>query len=263
LDLYRENPLLGGGAGSYERHWLQHRPNPVIVRDAHSLYLETLGELGPIGLALLLGTLALPLVVAARARRRALVPAAAAAYVAFLVHAGVDWDWEMPVVTVAALLCAAGIFAASRTERIRSVPTRLRAGLLAATVVLGAFAFVGLMGNHALAASHNAEEREELARAESQARRAMRWAPWSAAPWQALAAVHFERNDLPNARAALIEAIEKDKGDWGLWFDLGVASTRPAKQRAYAEAARLNPRGKNIEVLRVVGVLPKLPPEGR
>jgi hypothetical protein len=261
-ELSREEPLLGSGAGSYERYWLQHRPNGGVVRDAHSLYLETLAELGPVGLALLIGTLAVPLALAVRARRRALVPAAAAAYVAYLVHAGVDWDWEMPVVTVAALLCAVGILAAGRTERVRPVSTRVRAGLLAATVALGGFAFVGLMGNYALRESRNADDNGELVRAESQARRAIRWAPWSSEPWQALAEVHFERNELGKARAALLEAIEKDRGDWGLWFDLGVASTGPAKQRAYEEAARLNPRGANINVLRILGVLPKLPAEG-
>jgi tetratricopeptide (TPR) repeat protein len=261
LDLAREEPILGSGAGTFERYWLQHRPNRGVVRDAHSLYLEVLAELGPMGLALLIGTLAVPLAVAVRARRRALVPAAAAAYVAYLVHAGVDWDWEMPVVTVAALLCAVGILAAGRTERVRPVSTHVRAALLAATVALGAFAFIGLMANYALAESRNADENDDLRRAESQARRAIRWAPWSSEPWQALAEVHFDRNELAKARAALLEAVERDKGDWAIWFNLGVASTGQAKQRAYEEAARLNPRGGNINVLRTIGVLPKLPPE--
>jgi hypothetical protein len=255
-DLYRENSLLGNGAGSYERYWLQHRPTSVVVRDAHSLYLETLAELGPVGLALLVGTLAVPLGAAVRARRRAFIPAAAGAYAAYLVHAGVDWDWEMPVVTVAALLCAVAMLVGGRTEQVRVLPTRVRGGLIAATAALGALAFVGLMGNHALAASRNAEENGELARSESQARRATRWAPWSAEPWQALARVHFERNDLPAARAALLEAVERDRGDWAIWYDLGVASTGRAQQRAYAQAARLNPRSANVEVLRIIGLLP-------
>ena len=35
--------------------------------------------------------------------------AAAGGYVAFLFHAGVDWDWEMPAVTVAGLFCGAAL----------------------------------------------------------------------------------------------------------------------------------------------------------
>jgi O-antigen ligase len=42
---YRDHPLLGSGAGSYEQWWLQHRPFAHQVRDAHSLYLEVLAEL--------------------------------------------------------------------------------------------------------------------------------------------------------------------------------------------------------------------------
>src|SRR6266542_4459338 len=50
--------------------------------DAHSLYVETLAELGPIGLALLSAALVVPLVAAVRARRHPLsVPADSVALV--------------------------------------------------------------------------------------------------------------------------------------------------------------------------------------
>src|ERR671928_68894 len=57
------NPVLGSGAGTFERYWLLYRPVGSFARDAHSLYLETLAELGPIGLVLLLAALGLPLIV--------------------------------------------------------------------------------------------------------------------------------------------------------------------------------------------------------
>ncbi len=38
--------LLGGGAGTFGEYWTQHRPINLDVEDAHSLYLETLAELG-------------------------------------------------------------------------------------------------------------------------------------------------------------------------------------------------------------------------
>ena len=63
--------------------------------DAHSLYLETLAELGLVGLALLVLALAPPLV----AGFRGVEAAATGGYVAFLIHAGLDWDWELPAVT--------------------------------------------------------------------------------------------------------------------------------------------------------------------
>ena len=121
LNEYRAHPALGNGAGAFGRYWLQHPsadPEVQGTRDAHSLYIETLAELGPFGLALLLIALGAPLAALPRARSPA-VPAAAGAYVAYLVHAGVDWDWEMPAVTLAALLCGAAVLAASRPESLQ------------------------------------------------------------------------------------------------------------------------------------------------
>ncbi|MGH3136680.1 MAG: O-antigen ligase family protein, partial [Gaiellaceae bacterium] len=54
-------PVLGEGAGGFERRWTEERPAPNNARDAHNLYLETLAELGPAGLALLLVALGAPL----------------------------------------------------------------------------------------------------------------------------------------------------------------------------------------------------------
>ena len=47
LEDARAHPVLGSGAGTFERWWLEHRDVAHKVRDAHSLYLETLAELGP------------------------------------------------------------------------------------------------------------------------------------------------------------------------------------------------------------------------
>ena len=110
-----EHVVLGSGAGSFDDYWLEHRPIPADVRDAHSLYLETAAELGIVGLALLLVALGAPLAAAARARENQLVATAAAAYVAFLVHAGLDWDWEMPVTTFAGLACGAALLVSRRS----------------------------------------------------------------------------------------------------------------------------------------------------
>ena len=98
-------PVAGRGAGTFELAWLEQQPIEESVLDAHSLYLETLAELGLVGLGLLALALAPPLVAAFRGTSAA----AAGGYVAFLFHAGVDWDWEMPAVTVAGLLCGAAI----------------------------------------------------------------------------------------------------------------------------------------------------------
>ncbi len=111
LEQYRDHPLLGSGAGTFEGFWLESLPVPEGVRDAHSLYLETLAELGPMGLLLVLVALGLPLVAARSARHARFGPIAAGTYLAFLLHAGIDWDWEMPAVTLAGLLAGAALLA--------------------------------------------------------------------------------------------------------------------------------------------------------
>jgi O-antigen ligase len=51
------NPLLGSGAGTFDDFWLRHPPVKSFARDAHSIYIESLAELGPIGLVLVIAAL--------------------------------------------------------------------------------------------------------------------------------------------------------------------------------------------------------------
>jgi len=123
IDGFEEQPLIGGGAGSFEVRYARDRDLDVKIRDAHSLPLETLGELGAIGMLLLLGFLG---AVAAAARRTivgkgAIRPAEGAAvtgaFAVWLGHASVDWDWEMPVLTGAAIVLSAALFQRGRRRR--------------------------------------------------------------------------------------------------------------------------------------------------
>ena len=107
-DAAGEHPLRGLGPGGFGPAWLRARPYPEPVKDAHSLPLETLAELGLLGLALLLALVGGVATAARDALRadaaRAAGPAAALA--TWLVHACVDWDWEMPALTLVAVACA-------------------------------------------------------------------------------------------------------------------------------------------------------------
>ena len=115
----REHPLAGSGAGSFNDYWTMQRTVEVGVQDAHSLYLETLAELGLVGFMLLVGALVPPLIAVGAARSDPNVAIAAAGYIAFLVHAGLDWDWEMPVTTLTGLACAVALLAAARPSSPR------------------------------------------------------------------------------------------------------------------------------------------------
>ena len=241
-DDYAANPVVGSGAGTYEQYWNRNRPIRHIVRDAHNLYLETLAELGPLGLGLLVLALGAPLAAAVAARRHALVPAAAAAYVAFLVHAAVDWDWELTAVTLGALAIAASMLAAGeRDEPSRPLGSTARASAVAATLVLAALSFVGLVGASALAESERDLDKGRYDEAASEARKASRWWRWSSEPWRVLGDAQAAAGDLPAARASYRKAIDKDRRDWLLWYQLSAVSDGAEARAALAEAARLNP----------------------
>ncbi|MCW3048835.1 MAG: hypothetical protein JWO74_3119, partial [Solirubrobacterales bacterium] len=116
VEAWADHPLAGAGAGSFATEWLARRHIDERVEDAHSLYLQTPAELGLAGLALLLALLG-GVVVAARASVRAdrvLAAGPAAALFAWALHAGLDWDWEMPALTLVAVVLAGVLLGGSR-----------------------------------------------------------------------------------------------------------------------------------------------------
>ncbi|MBA2569466.1 MAG: O-antigen ligase family protein [Actinobacteria bacterium] len=246
-----DHPLLGSGAGSYERRWLARRPADLPVRDAHSLYLETLAELGPLGLLLLLGALVAPLGAALAARGHPLVPPALAAYCCYLVHAAVDWDWELPAVTLAGLSAGAALLVAARpTDTTRAPSPRLLASVLGAACVVSVLTALALVGNRALEQSADALDRTDSAEAKRQARRAARWTPWASEPWRLLGEGQLAEGDIEAAGASFRKGLAEDSRSWELWLDLGLASEGPERRRAFDRASALNPREPQIQALR-------------
>jgi hypothetical protein len=142
---YRAHPWLGSGAGTFGDYWLRLGIPGAAggALDAHNLYLETLAEVGPVGLALLVATLAVPLVATVGVRRRPFVPVALGGYSALLAHAALDWDWEVPAVMLAGLFCGAAIIACAREPAPQgTLSPRARLGVLAAACGFALFALL-------------------------------------------------------------------------------------------------------------------------
>ncbi len=257
LDSWRDHKATGTGGGTYEREWLERRSIQTKVANAHNLYAETLAELGPVGLALLLVALGAPLAAGLAARRRSLVPAALAAYVAFLVHAAVDWDWELPAVTLAALFVGAALLAAARQEgRVVALRGASRAAVVALLLAAAIVALGGLVGSRAIDRSRQAAAEERFADATAAARDAARLAPWSAEPLQALGEAQLQQGRLAEARRTFRRALAKDGGDWALWLDLAYASGGEARRAAARRALELNPLSPEIAAIRPALGLP-------
>jgi O-Antigen ligase/Tetratricopeptide repeat len=245
---FEAHPIAGSGAGSYEPYWLAHRTLSLKVRNAHSLYLETLAELGIVGLALLVIALLAPLVASLRARTKPGVAIAAGAYVAYLVGTGVDWDWQLASVTLAALLVGVALLASARPEAARPVSSALRYSTMGIAAAVGAAGFVFLVGNMFLSRSATAAAKGHWSTAAQDAKRASDWLPWSTAPLQQLGEARLGSGNDAGARTAFDAALAKDPGDWSLWFDLARASTGKAEAIAITRASKLDPLSPEIAV---------------
>jgi O-Antigen ligase len=248
--MVERSPLTGEGAASYERWWLQERPVAAYARDAHNLYLETLAELGPAGLGLLLAALATPVAALRRRVRHPATTAAGAGYGAFLVHAALDWDWEIPLVTLVALAAGVSLVVlARRPERIHTwLPPR--ALVVAAASLLGVVALVAHVGNRAAAASEDALGRGNVPSAVRSARRARSWQPWAAGPDRLLGEAQLARNRDAAAARSLRDAIDRDPESWRAWYDLAVVTTGGTQRDALRHASALNPLSPELEELR-------------
>jgi hypothetical protein len=221
----RASPVLGSGAGTYSNWWVKERPVPQSTLEAHSLYLETLGELGPIGLVLLLAAFAAPLVAAVRS----LQPALAGALAAYDVAAAVDFHWELAGVTApVVVLAAAACVQASRSSR--GAP---RAIVVSALAALTAAALLAYAGTARLTAAQDALRAGDPARAAADARSALRFAPFSADAWRAI-------GDAESSAAAYRRALALDENDWSLWLRLAAVTRGEPHRRGVGGALRRN-----------------------
>jgi O-antigen ligase len=128
---FLDHPVLGTGAGGFRVIWLRERRVTEGVNDVHSLELEAAAELGLVGLLALALFLA-GVAGAARAgmrRHPALVAGPLAGATTWLVHASIDWDWQVPAVSLPAILMAAVLIVAA--EAPDAPRTRMRSSLVA------------------------------------------------------------------------------------------------------------------------------------
>jgi O-antigen ligase len=124
LRAFSSEPVHGVGAGGWSVWWLRYRTINDFAQDAHSLPLQTLAELGVVGIVLLAAFFAGIGVAAAEAH--GVAPAAAAGpiagFIAYAAHVPLDWDWQMPAVTIVALILAGELIALAQLSRRARAP---------------------------------------------------------------------------------------------------------------------------------------------
>lgn len=248
-------PLIGTGAGTFEYWWARDGDSAETVRDTHSLYMQTLGELGIVGLALLAAFLMTIFAAGARNLLRAGVgnrsqyAAAIAGSVAFCLTAVVDWMWQIPVLPVALLSLAAVLVSAragpaSREDRpVLGIPSRLA---LAAVAVAAIVSIAIPLASTSLVRQSEADVRGgDLVGALEAARSAQNVQAGAAAPRLQQALVLEQLGDLNAAADAARESTERESTNWRTWLTLSRIEARLGRAgpavRAYRRARSLNP----------------------
>jgi hypothetical protein len=249
LDGFRDQPLHGTGAGTYQNLWNLHRRDEFDVLNAHSLYLETLGETGVVGLVLLAAAL-LALLAGALARLRgpdrALWATVAAAMVAWLLEAGVDWVWQMP----AASLWLFAIGGAALARPARAVPATQRGPGRTARLVAGVAILLAAISpvRVGLSQLHLRDAVADLQRGDC--RGAVDAALASAQalgtrsePYELLGYCDARLGYGPLSIAMVNRAIEHDPGNWEYRYDLALVRAAAGRdpRPAIAAARRRNP----------------------
>jgi hypothetical protein len=175
-----------------------------------------------------------------------MLPACLAAYSAFLVHAGVDWDWELSGVTLTALLVGSLGIVAARKGELRTLPGPVRAGACAAVIVASLATIAGFLGNSALSRAQDAVTGQRYVEAMNQANRARKLMPWSPWPLIARGDAQLAVGDSSAAAASYRGAVSLDSGEWRAWFGVALATDGRARASAVSHASRLYPANAEI-----------------
>ncbi|MDQ3103064.1 MAG: hypothetical protein M3Q53_04405, partial [Actinomycetota bacterium] len=226
------------------------------VRDAHSIELETLSELGIPGFIMLAAGLGGSFAGAWRSRRAGpaaagLTAVALASATYWLLHSSVDWFWPYPAISapVLALLgasCAPAVMTAAPGRR-----RAWRVAALAAAAVLALSAVPVLAAERYVDAAYGGwRENRELAYANLD--RAASLNPLSEEPLLAEGGIARAAGDSERAIEAFREATAKRPEEWAAHYfiaDLSAAADPVAARAEVRIALTLNPNSVPVRKL--------------
>lgn len=262
---FTDHPLNGVGAGNFDRTYFLERRTTEDVRQAHSIEMQALGDGGLVA-AILLGAFLVAVFAGAWRRARALrlgqpgiglVAAALGTFTVWLAQTSVDWLHLIPGLTGIALGAAAILLLplkpeAERGPALRPIPMLATVAIVAAGIVAVVF-----IGRPTLALHLQTEAGDKVAtqplRALDEVGESLSLNPDSIQSYYVKAAALARLDAYLPARAALLEAVEREPHNYVTWALLGDLATRrgdvPAATRAYRRAAALNPRDSELRAL--------------
>jgi hypothetical protein len=288
---FSDRPVQGWGAGSFGVVHLLYRRVGLSVQQPHSVPLQWLAETGLVGGLLAIGGWGLLLAAGVSAVRRRppggerlAAAALLAGAVAYTVHACYDWDWDIPGVTMPALVLLGVLLGRARTAghepptaapRVPGPLMRLLA-LTALTLCLCTFALSAILPSLAAGKASSAEltaaspNPSALGHALHTATLASRLDPLSDAGPSAQASIAEHRGELSQARDYWLEAVRREPADVQAWGELATIEIKLGDlgdaRRAAVRALALDPLSRSAA--KVLGSfsqqtnLAATPPEG-
>ena len=268
LRIWRAHEAVGVGAGGYRTARLRIRQDTLTVRHAHGYIVQTMADLGLVGLAITLALFGAWLVAAARttalfpgrARRTPFTPerigmlSLVAIVVVFGVHSFVDWTWIVPGNAVPAMLCAGWVAGRGslldplgpRPDRhtwarvLRAEPWRV-AGALGLVVVTAAAVWTTWQPQRSVNATDDALEAVEanrLPEARADVQRARAADPLSTTPFYVGATVEQVAGNIPGARRLYADAVHMQPVELGDLAATGAVRARPGQPAGRAARDR-------------------------
>ncbi len=271
LKVFRAHEALGVGAGGYKTVRPRFRNDTLDVSHAHGYVVQTLADMGIVGMAVSLALLAAWLAAAQRtvgllgaARRVPWTPERVgmatllAITVVFGVHSFVDWTWFVPGNAILALLCAGWLAGRGPTNEPieRREPARVnvrepwRIGLAAGAVAIALVAaWTSWQPQRAVAQGSEALATAEAGRyqqARAQIADAERINPLSVDLLFQQSAIASAGGDVAGARRALQDAVRKQPANAATWLALAEfelqQGRKPQALSAVGSALYLDPR---------------------
>lgn len=281
IQVFEEHPALGAGAEGYATARLRFQAGSVTVAQAHGYLVQTLADLGAVGLALTLALLVAWLIAAGKAThpfnrrwsgwrwRRFELPysperigllSMLCIVIAFGVHSLEDWTWYVPGTACIALLCAGWLAGRGALEEgAQRPPIRWRHlqadrigwdRIAAAGAVLLAALMIAWAQWQPLRSSEASQQALSLAAANPQAalsaaRSAVSRDPLSVQALFTLSAVQQRLGQEGAARATLRRAVKMQPANPEAWLTVGIYDLHRDPKAAVRElraALYLNPQ---------------------
>jgi tetratricopeptide (TPR) repeat protein len=260
LLMFRDHPVGGAGADNFSLEYVHDRKTGEEPTYPHSIGIEVLSQTGIVGAVLFAAALIAAAVAYARKQReldgfgRLVAASAMTGFVYWLLHAAVDWFWELPVLGVAAfMLLGLAMGTSTRIDVLpdrhsRAAPWARALGLVVVVAVALSFVFPWLSARAIDGAL--AVWRDDPEAAQARLAQARELNPLSDRPDEIAGAIASRSGDVSAMRRAFEGAVDRNPRNWYSRLELGVAYALSGDYDAALTeleiAKELNPRERVI-----------------